>query len=354
MDQSSTTSRLFFSNHACILSPHITSLMMERHEIPNISIPKFDRAYFRKRLEVSSSLGSKLLGDVAIGCAVTFSVVPFLTVVDTAIVRKAAGTHTLLSSASDSLKMMIRSPITYLKSPVFLFLWAVYAATYSTANSLKTIVEHREYYNAKEISISSNTNQNRMTVFVGTSLVNTGASLLKDRAYAKLFGTVGAAASVPFISLGLWATRDFMVIGSSFVLPDILSKHLQDEFQMHKGDAQKFSQMTLPILTQFIVGPIQLLGLDFYNRPMTNVSFRDAVVSRTRYLIEGFSSVVTARIIRIAPGYGIGGVLNTNARDAWRDYLIQREIRSLEAGKDDASELVHLVSSRHASSSYNE
>jgi hypothetical protein len=357
MNRSSSTSHLYLSTHVCILSPHFNSLMMERHEIPKISIPKLDRAYLRNRLEVSSSLGAKLLGDIAIGCAVTFSVVPFLTVVDTAIVRKAAGTHTLLSSASDSLKTMVRSPTAYVKSPVFLFMWAVYAATYSTANSLKTIVEHREYFNTKEQTLSSKSNlvnQNRMTVFVGTSLVNTGASLLKDRAYAKLFGTAGAAASVPLISLGLWATRDFMVVGSSFVLPDILSKHLQDEFHMHKGDAQKLSQMTLPILTQFIVGPIQLLGLDFYNRPMTNVSFRDAFINRTRYLIQGFSSVVSARIIRIAPGYGIGGVLNTNARDAWRDYLIQQEVRSSDSGKDDATELVRLVSFLHSSSSYNE
>lgn len=236
-------------------------------------------------------------------------------------------------------------------------MWVTYAATYSTANSLKTIVEHREYYNSDvdpyTTGDSSSANRNRVTVFLGTSIVNSGASLLKDRAYAKMFGTTGAAASVPLVSLGLWATRDFMVVGSSFVLPDILSKHLQDEYNMHKGDAQKLSQLTLPVITQFLVGPIQLLGLDFYNRPLVNVPFRVALMDRTQFLIQGFTSVVSARIIRIAPGYGIGGVLNTNLRDSWRDHLIEKEIQQLEGG-GNVSDLVQLVAARHQANSYTE
>ena len=327
-------------------------LLLDSPTIPKVSLPKFDRIRFvRKRGSyVSANLGEKILGDVAIGSGVTFSVVPFLTVVDTAIVRAAAGTHTMLSSGMESAATMVRNPVAYLKSPAFLLMWMTYAATYSTANSLKTIMEHREYYKedrgSRKIGDSSASHNSRMTVFLGTSIVNSGASLMKDRAYAKMFGTAGAAASVPLISLGLWATRDFMVVGSSFVLPDILSKHLQDEYNMHRGDAQKLSQLTLPVMTQFLVGPIQLLGLDFYNRPLTNMPFRDAVVARTRFLVMGFTSIVTARILRIAPGYGIGGVLNTNFRDSWRDRLIQNEIQQLEAG-GDAGDLVHLVSSRH-------
>jgi hypothetical protein len=348
------------SPHVSILTPQLSEfvpLLLETPKIPNVSLPKLERRFFRPRTYVSSNLGQKIIGDIAIGSAVTFSVVPFLTVVDTAIVRKAAGTHTMLSSAAESLKTMLRNPVVYLKSPAFLFMWVTYAATYSTANSLKTIVEHREYYNSDvdpySRGDSSNANRNRITVFLGTSIVNSGASLLKDRAYAKMFGTAGAAASVPLVSLGLWATRDFMVVGSSFVLPDILSKHLQDEYNMHKGDAQKLSQLTLPVMTQFLVGPIQLLGLDFYNRPLANVPFREALIDRTRFLMQGFTSVVSARIIRIAPGYGIGGVLNTNLRDSWRDHLIEKEIQQL-AGGGNVSDLVHLVSARHQPNSYTE
>lgn len=360
--QRSTSSLLFSSSHVSILTPQLSGfvpLLLESPKIPKVSLPTLtiERPFFRKREHVSSNLGQKLMGDIAIGSAVTFSVVPFLTVVDTAIVRKAAGTHTMLSSAADSLATMMRNPAAYLKSPAFLFMWVTYAATYSTANSLKTIVEHRDYYNANvdpyKSTDSTSNNRNRMTVFLGTSIVNSGASLLKDRAYAKMFGTSGAAASVPLVSLGLWATRDFMVVGSSFVLPDILSKHLQEEYNVHKGDAQKVAQLTLPVMTQFLVGPIQLLGLDFYNRPLANLTVRDAFVERTRFLIQGFTSVVSARIIRIAPGYGIGGVLNTNLRDSWRDRLIQKEIQQLEEG-GNATDLVRLVSSRHSPNSYSE
>eukprot|EP00543_Licmophora_paradoxa_P013576 CAMPEP_0202469714 /NCGR_PEP_ID=MMETSP1360-20130828/79291_1 /ASSEMBLY_ACC=CAM_ASM_000848 /TAXON_ID=515479 /ORGANISM="Licmophora paradoxa, Strain CCMP2313" /LENGTH=185 /DNA_ID=CAMNT_0049095139 /DNA_START=1 /DNA_END=558 /DNA_ORIENTATION=+ len=176
---------------------------------------------------------------------------------------------------------------------------------------------------------------------MGTSFVNSSCSLLKDRAYARMFGTTGAAASMPIITYGLWASRDAMVVGSSFILPDKLTGHLVEKYDMERTSAQRFSQLSLPIATQFLAGPVQLLGLDFYNRPLTDLSFREAVVDRTRFLIRGFVSVVSARIARIAPGYGIGGVLNKEYRDAWRDYLIEKEISALNS--KDGESAVNLV-----------
>ena len=82
--------------------------------------------------------------------------------------------------------------------------------------------------------------------------------------------------------------------------------------------------MTLPIITQFIAGPLQLLGLDFYNRPLSGMSTRAAIIDRGTFLLNGYTSVVTARIARIIPGYSIGGVLNTSLRDKYRTYLKDR------------------------------
>jgi hypothetical protein len=154
-----------------------------------------------------------------------------------------------------------------------------------------------------------------LAVFLGTSTVNSAGSLFKDRAYARMFGTV-AKKSVPKVAYGLWMTRDFLVVGSGFILPDLVAKHWGEDYK-------QAAQASMPVAMQFIAGPLQLLGLDLYNRPLENLTTRQAVVERSRFLKEGMTSVVSARIARIIPGYSIGGVLNTKFRDQWRGYLSQ-------------------------------
>ncbi len=83
-------------------------------------------------LLLSSDLSSKLVGDVVVACGVTFGVAPFMAVIDKAIVQRAAGTHTILQSSLQSVTTMVRNPVTYIKSPMFLMMWGVYAATYTT------------------------------------------------------------------------------------------------------------------------------------------------------------------------------------------------------------------------------
>lgn len=320
-------------------------------EKPVFHTPDFQN--LKRELTISSNLAEKLAGDVVVGCGVTAGIAPFIAVVDKAIVQRAAGTHTMMASGFVSLSGMARNPGAYVRSSTFLLMWGVYAATYSTANSLKTIVEHREFYKPKQknntkLSTQNLANNGKLAIFLGTAAVNSATSLFKDRAFARMFGTSGAAASIPMVTFGLWATRDCMVIGSSFILPDIVSKKLVDDWDMKKSDAQKFSQMSLPIMTQFLAGPIQLLGLDFYNRPLADFSFRQAVLDRTRFVMNGYVGVVTARIARIAPGYGIGGIYNTQYRDRWREYLIEKEIMRMNEDAASATHLVNLVTERHS------
>lgn len=335
-------------------STQMSPIMLDLPPVVSIPTTAKSKKRFRNDRVASSNLAEKLAGDVAIGTGVTFTIVPFLTVVDKAIVQSAAGTHTMLGSAAESFATMVRQPVAYVRSPFFLLMWATYAATYSTANSLKTITEHYENNKTNHRSDASSASsggdsgssgtRSKFAVFLGTSVVNSGASLMKDRAYARMFGTSGAAASVPMMTLGLWASRDFLVVGSSFVLPDMMRQHLVEEYDMKKSDAQTISQLTLPVAAQFLAGPIQLLGLDIYNRPLSNLSISQAIVERTRFLAKGFSSIVSARIVRIAPGYGVGGVLNTHMRDAWRDRLHHREVvRQLEQQERRSTDYNHLL-----------
>ena len=297
-------------------------------------------------MRAEATLGDKLLGDVIIGGGVTFCIAPFLTVVDKAIVQQAAGTHSMYQSGMETIASMVRHPIQYFKSPTFLWMWFVYGSTYCTANCLKTITEHqslRQQKVQKEASTNHSIQQSKnhppstrnanLTVFVGTSLVNTTGALLKESAYAQMFGGANATSAskpIPKISYGLWMTRDFLVIGSSFVLPDMVSHQLHSNYGMDLTSANRIAQIFLPIVTQFLAGPLQLLGLDCYNRPLDhlqsgkNGGIRPIVVERCRFLAQGFVPVVSARIIRIAPGYSLGGVFNTKFREEWR-VLVQRK-----------------------------
>jgi hypothetical protein len=284
----------------------------------------------------SASLGTKLAGDAMVAVAVTFGVSPFLTVVDKAIVESAAGTRTLLASGLDSVKYMVRHPVQYFKSPTFLLMWAVYSATYTTANSFKTLEEHSNHHQQQRATSSSPSTSTlqfgKVGTFLGTTFVNSGASILKDRAYARMFSTTAAntvkssSSSFPKMTYAMWMMRDFSVIGSSFILPDIVSQKLVESYGMERSKAQSLSQLTLPVVAQFVAGPFHFLGLDFYNRPNSSTAtLTQTVVERSRNLYQGIGPVVAARIARIAPGYGIGGVWNTKLRTAWRERLVLQE-----------------------------
>jgi hypothetical protein len=295
------------------------------------------------------SLQEKLLGDVLVAASVTAAVAPFLTVIDKALVQYSVGSHSLKQSATQSITAMVRQPVQYFKSPSFLWMWATYASTYTAANALRTITEHQEHLgttSASRTTASIHKNQNKsqspspapavfatsaMTIFLGTTAVNTTASLLKDRAYAKLFGNPAQLKmSVPAASYGLWMLRDFTTIGSSFILPTHVAGLLQQHSDMSAGDAQQVAQLVTPVAAQLVAGPLHYVGLDCYNRPLTASSGFSTMASqlteRARFLYKGVVTVVGARMARILPGYGIGGVWNTKLRSQWREALIQRQV----------------------------
>jgi hypothetical protein len=321
-----------------------------------------------------SNLREKLLGDVAIAFCVTGTIAPFLTVVDKALVQRSVGSHTIWSSGVESVKAMVRHPVAYFKSPTFLWMWATYALTYSAANSLRTWTEHQEYVaasrnkavvgsTASHTSGSGGTTQKpststTATLFVGVTMVNTSASLVKDRAYARMFGNA-AAASVPPISYALWITRDFTVIGSSFILPGTVAAMLQESTSLKEKDALKIAQVATPMLAQLIAGPLHFVGLDCYNRNLDHMPFKLQVAERTKFLASGFREVVAARMVRILPGYGVAGVWNTSLRGQWRDVLIRRQIQNMVAATtmvadpspQEVTDLVALIRAKNQSES---
>lgn len=289
----------------------------------------------------STHLGSKLAGDALVAITVTFGVSPFLTVVDKAIVESTAGTNSLLSSAANSIRSMARNPFEYIRSPTFLLMWGVYGATYTTANAFKTLEEHSTYSRdrsnstdaavEKSQSNKSNAGMFQMAAFLGTTFVNGGASLLKDRAYARMFSGTTSSVSFPRSTYALWMMRDLSVIGSSFLLPDLVSAKMVEYYngEMERERAQSICQLGLPVLAQFLAGPFQYLGLDMYNRNLKGLTTTQAIVDRSRQLSKGIAPVIAARIARIIPGYSIGGVANTKLRTTWREKLLERDVAAM-------------------------
>jgi len=299
-------------------------------------------------------LGEKLAGDVLSAVATSFCVAPFITVVDKAIVQRAAGSHTISQSALASVINIARHPITYVRSPFFLMMWGVYASTYCTANMLKTLIEHEEIVAKKQYkNPAPDKDLRKFESFALTTVVNSGTSLMKDSAYAKMFGTSNAS-NFPMATYGLWGLRDCVVISSSFVFPEIMGKYLAERSNLNKKEAMSISQLVCPVVAQVFATPLQLLGLDMYNRPMTNTSVYSSVKDRLSFIKNNFYSVTSARVARIAPAFGIGGIGNTYLRDNWREMLIRREaLKSIETQHDGmrryhTRRLVGLLSTKHA------
>lgn len=319
-------------------------------------------------------LPSRILGDVTVALAVTACVSPILTVIDKALVETSAhARQSLLSSAWHSLRGMVQSPVAYVRSPTFLWMWMTYAATYSAANVLKTLGEHRDYQalvekesqrtttptdrnlhfrgvmNNNNSSSSSSSSVASYSLFLGTTMVNSGASLVKDRAYAKLFGNASTL-SVPRSSYALWMLRDLTVVGSSFVLPAHVSPLLVQHDLVPAHCADTVAQVGVPVLAQMVAGPLHYVGLDCYNRSLGNLTkWSQRVLERWNGLKGALGPVVAARMVRVLPGYGIAGVYNTKLRSRWRELLIERRVEALmkEAGSNKSiGELVALIRSK--------
>jgi hypothetical protein len=143
--------------------------------------------------------------------------------------------------------------------------------------------------------------------FLGSSCTNVTLSVLKDRAFARMYG-VGQHRPVPMGSFGLFGTRDSMTILASFTLPPVVSRGFLQPLGFSVFAADTLAQLLTPVSMQLLSTPLHLLGLDLYNRSLATPAERASFVAR-EYL-----KTTAARMSRILPAFGFGGVVNTAAR----------------------------------------
>lgn len=238
-------------------------------------------------------LSKTLSKDVIAAVVSSLTVAPAISIIDQAIFSNASGKQTLVNSIKSSLKTMVLSPATFFRAPQFLWIWGVYSGTYIVANSCESISKHFKV-------------EPSLPKFIGSSITNISLSLLKDGYYTRKFGTISKH-PVGLGSYACYAIRDSSTILASFILPKHATQLLVD-----RGYDQKFSsvaaQLTVPCMMQFASTPLHLYGMDLYNNPGASGHARVMFVKR-EYL-----KTVAARIGRILPAFGIGGVVNTHLR----------------------------------------
>eukprot|EP00916_Digyalum_oweni_P004128 GHVL01007315.1.p1 GENE.GHVL01007315.1~~GHVL01007315.1.p1 ORF type:complete len:181 (+),score=26.64 GHVL01007315.1:440-982(+) len=155
-----------------------------------------------------------------------------------------------------------------------------------------------------------------MPKFVFTALVNMGLCIRKDKIFAQIFGT-SSAHSLPTLSYIFFIIRDSMTIAASFNLPKIVSSYLSSSsttsdkvsfLPMKSSISLPLSQFFCPLAAQLISTPLHLASLDLYNRPSASVQDRSKLIARL------YPASAGARMLRMAPAFGFGGIGNSFLR----------------------------------------
>ena len=107
-----------------------------------------------------------------------------------------------------------------------------------------------------------------------------------------------------------------MTILASFSLPGIVAQHLHKNYDLAPGFAYNIAQIVTPCSMQILSTPLHLFGLDLYNRE--DISNKD----RIQFIQKEYFKTTLARMARIFPAYGIGGVINKNIRVVSHDRLL--------------------------------
>ncbi|KAL8739689.1 MAG: hypothetical protein Q9190_007529 [Brigantiaea leucoxantha] len=235
---------------------------------------------------------------------------------NSAIIENASGRSPLRTSLRTSLTTLLTRPHTFILSRPCSIIFFVYFSTYFTANTIDTL---SSTLNPTSYSPSSTTSG--PAKFFAASAVNMSASLYKDSQFARMFGPPGASAaavakrSIPKASYILFALRDSLTIFASFNLPPLIAPVLPLGREVEKvASRTSVAQFLAPAGMQFFSTPLHLWGLDLYNRPGGGGSSRITWRQRVSRVGRDWLGSSFARMGRIVPAFGVGGVVNARVR----------------------------------------
>lgn len=259
----------------------------------------------------TKNLASRLAADLASAASAAVLVAPLISIIDRSIMENASGRANLGASIKNSLRSLLLRPHTMMFSRPVALIFMVYGGTYLTANVLDTATSTVK--NKPPTLVTSGTAK-----FASSSAANISMGIYKDQVYARLFGPVGKAVrAVPASSYALFTLRDCMTIFASFNIPMMLGPQVGDmmsEEMRRRVSGQTLVQFAAPALVQIASTPVHLLGLDLYNRPRSQATGLPTWGERWAQVYKNWGISVVARLCRIIPAYGIGGVVNSKVR----------------------------------------
>ena len=234
--------------------------------------------------------------------------------------ENASGRRSLSASLRDSVKTLLLHPAGTILSRPFLLIFALYGGTYLSANALDTATSTVTARPASTVTSGT-------AKFATSSAANIGLCIYKDQVFVRLFGPAGGAAAarpVTLPSYALFALRDCMTIFASFNVPPllgpVLTRHLGEHTQRF-ASGQTMAQFAAPAFVQLFSTPVHLLGLDLYNRPAGVQGFEGSWRDRAAMVGKNWAVSTAARICRIVPAFGVGGVVNVKVRKSLMDRL---------------------------------
>ncbi|KAK4693041.1 hypothetical protein P7C71_g4276, partial [Lecanoromycetidae sp. Uapishka_2] len=252
----------------------------------------------------------RVTSDITAAACASGLVSPLITIIDRAIIENASNRSTLRASLLSSTISLLTRPHLFLTSKPALLISMLYFGTYTTANTVDTLSNTVKNKPAETVSSGP-------TKFLSTSSVNMSLCLYKDSQFARMFGPPPGAGgtiqrAIPAASYALFAFRDSLTIFASFNLPPLIAPVLPISEEVEKQVSRaSIAQFLAPAGIQLFSTPLHLWGLDLYNRPMGNGVGWKARASRVGRDWLGSS---LARIGRVVPAFGVGGVVNSSVR----------------------------------------
>lgn len=119
-----------------------------------------------------------------------------------------------------------------------------------------------------------------------------------------------------------------MTIFASFNVPPLLGPVLTEKMGERAQkwvSGQTMAQFAAPAVVQLFSTPVHLLGLDMYNRPSGAIGQGEqkgpSWGERWTLVRKNWAVSVAARICRIVPAFGVGGVVNMKVRKGLMERL---------------------------------
>ncbi|KFA77897.1 hypothetical protein S40288_02554 [Stachybotrys chartarum IBT 40288] len=258
----------------------------------------------------TANLGWRLGTDLVSAACAGVLVAPVISIIDRSIMENASGRASFASSLRTSLGAFVVRPQSLLFSRPFSLIFLLYGGTYLTANAFDTAASTLRGRPAA--SVTSGTGK-----FAASSAANISICIYKDNVFVRMFGPPGVVPrAVPLASYALFALRDCMTIFASFNVPPRLAPYIDARMSSdlkNRVSGQTMAQFAAPAAVQLFSTPVHLLGLDLYNRPGN--AHQVPWTARWSLVTKNWLVSTAARICRILPAFGVGGVVNMKVRD---------------------------------------